>query len=556
MSKAFLIGEDCRKSILSGVKKLADLVLVTMGPKGKNVIIGPISPQPGVPPIGAPISTKDGVTVARAITLSDPFEEMGCQLVKEVAGRTCDIAGDGTTTSVALTYEIFSNGLSLMDNGYSALDLRDGLNLGLKLVLAEIEKMAKPVDTKEDLLNVSVISTNNDPDLGGVIAEAYELVDRNGLVTAEAVPGVDNAARLVNGVELKSGYVHPAYLDSGETSASLDKCYVLMLDRELSHLQECEDLLTAIAGKNASLLIIAKDVTKIALKTLVHNHKHGVLKSCAIKTPTFGAYQDKWVEDLAVIFGTTIFSDEKGLPLSEATIEMLGYAESIEVGRHSTKVTNPRRDEAKIKEQMELYGEDQALLLGDRERFDISKRKQFLTSRAAIITVGYLTELELREKGDRADDAMAAVSAAIEEGIVPGAGMALFNAASKVELDKVDEKFRPAVELLIGACTRPAIQILMSAGEDVETILAQIVSAAPNDSYGYNAATCEFGDLFDMGVVDPKKVTRTALQNALSIALLLLTTEAVIVDRPDDPSSWQPPAGFRLPSENGMNHKY
>lgn len=556
MGKAVLYSDEARKKILEGVQILAKTVAVTMGPKGRNVIIGPISPSPGVPPIGAPVITKDGVTVARAITLSDPFREMGAQLVKEAAGRTCDLAGDGTTTSTVLTAEIFSQGMGLMDSGYSALALRDGLNLGLKLVLAEIEKMAKPVNTKEDLLNVSVISTNNDPDLGGVIAEAYELVDRNGLVTAEAVPGVDNAARLVNGVELKSGYVHPAYLDQGETSSSLDKCYVLMLDRELSHLHECEALFTAVAEKNASLLIIAKDVTKTALKTLVHNHKHGVLKSCAIKTPTFGAYQDKWMEDLAVIFGTIIYSDDKGLSLSEATIESLGYAESIEVGRHSTKVTNPRRDEAKIKEQMELYSEDQALLLGDRERFDISKRKQFLTSRAAIITVGYLTELELREKGDRADDAMAAVAAAIEEGIVPGAGMALFNAASNVELDKVDEKYRDAVELLVGACTRPAIQILLNAGEDFEAILAQVVSDAPNDSYGYNAATCEFGDLFEMGVVDPKKVTRTALQNALSIALLLLTTEAVIVDRPDDPSSWQPPAGFRLPSENNLNHKY
>lgn len=556
MGKAVLYSDEARKKILEGVQILAKTVAVTMGPKGRNVIIGPISPSPGVPPIGAPVITKDGVTVARAITLSDPFREMGAQLVKEAAGRTCDIAGDGTTTATVLTAEIFSQGMELMDGGYSALALRDGLNLGLKLVLAEIEKMAKPVNTKEDLVNVSVISTNNDPDLGGVIAKAYELVDRNGLVTAEAVPGVDNSARLVNGVELKSGYVHPAYLDQGETSSSLDKCYVLMLDRELSHLHECEALFTAIAEKNASLLIIAKDITKTALKTLVHNHKHGVLKSCAIKTPTFGAYQDKWMEDLAVIFGTIIYSDDKGLSLSEATIESLGYAESIEVGRHSTKVTNPRRDEAKIKEQMELYSEDQALLLGDRERFDISKRKQFLTSRAAIITVGYLTELELREKGDRADDAMAAVAAAIEEGIVPGAGMALFNAASNVELDKVDEKYRDAVELLVGACTRPAIQILLNAGEDFQTILEQVVSDAPNNSYGYNAATCEFGDLFEMGVVDPKKVTRTALQNALSIALLLLTTEAVIVDRPDDPSSWQPPAGFRLPSENNLNHKY
>lgn len=556
MSKAFLTGNDCRKSILNGVSKLAELVLVTMGPKGRNVVIGPIAPQPGTPPIGAPIITKDGVTVARSITLSDPFEEMGCQLVKEVAGRTCDLAGDGTTTSVALTYEIFSQGMTLMEGGYSALELRDGLNLGLRLVLEQVDNMAKPVDSKEDLLNVSIISANNDPDLGGAIAEAYELVDRNGLVTAEAVPGVDNSARLINGIELKSGYVNPAFLDEGEATSVLEKCYVLILDRELSHLHDCETLFTQIAEKNASLLVIAKDVTKLALKTLVHNHRHGVLSSCAIKTPTFGGFQDKWMEDLAMIFGTSIFSDDHGLALSEATLDMLGYAESIEVGRHTTKVTNPKRDEGKISEQMKHYQEDVELLLGDRERFDIKKRMQFLTSRAAVITVGYATELELREKGDRADDAMAAVTAAIEEGIVPGAGMTLFNAAKNVDLSVVDEKYLPAVELLIGACTRPAMQILSNAGENVEEILAQVVTAAPSESYGFNAATGEFGDLFEMGVVDPKKVTRTALQNALSIALLLLTTEAVIVDRPDDPSSWQPPAGFRLPSENGLNHKY
>lgn len=556
MGKAILYADEARKKILEGVQILAKTVSVTMGPKGRNVIIGPIAPQPGVQPIGAPIITKDGVTVARSITLSDPFQEMGAQLVKEAAGRTCDLAGDGTTTSTVLTAEIFSQGMQLMDSGYSALALRDGLNLGLKLILAEIDKMTKPVDTSEDLLNVSIISTNNDPDLGGVIAAAYELVDRNGLVTAEAVPGVDNSVRIVNGLELKAGFVHPAFLDAGAASATLTKCYVLMLDRELSHLNECEQLFVKIAEKNASLLVIAKDVTKLALNTLVHNHKNGILKSCAIKTPTFGAYQDKWVEDLAMLFGTVIYSDDSGLSLSEATLESLGYAESIEVGKYTTKITNPKRDEVRINEQIRSYDVDQDVLIGERERYDIKKRKQFLTSRAAIITVGYATELELREKGDRADDAMAAVSAAIEEGIVPGAGMALFNAARKVNTGFIDEKYANAVELLIGACTRPAIQILLNAGEDSGAILSSILESGKSDSYGYNSASCEFGDLFEMGVVDPKKVTRTALQNAVSVALLLLTTEAVIVDRPDDPSSWQPPAGYRLPSSTGLNHKY
>jgi chaperonin GroEL len=556
MSKAFLTGKECRNSILVGISKLADLVLVTMGPKGRNVIIGPSAPQPGVPPIGAPVITKDGVTVARSITLSDPFEEMGCQLIKEVAGRTCDIAGDGTTTSVALTYEIFSQGLDLMNSGYSALSLRDGLNVGLNLILSEIDTMSKPVATKKDLRNVSIISANNDPDLGGVIAEAYELVDRDGLVTAEAVPGVGNSVRLVNGVELKSGYVHPAFLNDGSSSSALDRCYVLLLDRELSNLHECEQLFTKIAEKNASLLVIAKDVTKIALKTLVHNHKNGILNSCAIKIPTFGAYQDKWIEDLAMLLGTTVYSDDKGMPLSDATLDSLGYADFIEVSRHSTKITGPKRDEAKINEQIRIYETDQNTLLGDRERYDIKRRRQFLTSRAAIITVGYTTELELREKGDRADDAMAAVAAAIEEGIVPGAGMALLNASKSIDLSLIKEEYRPAVEILLSACSRPAIQILTNAGVDVASVISTLVNHKDSKTLGYNSANNTFGDLFEMGIVDPKKVTRTALQNALSISLLLLTTEAVIVDRPDDPSSWQPPAGFRLPSGTGLNHKY
>jgi len=552
MPKDFIKGNSAREAIFVGVEKLANLVSVTMGPKGRNVIIGPARVNDG-PPIGAPIITKDGVTVARSVVLEDPFEEAGCQLVKEAAGRTADVAGDGTTTSTVMTAEILQKGLSLMNSGYSALSLRDGLNLGLKLILENIDKLSRPIESSQDLLNVSTISANNDPDLGGVIAKAYELVDRDGLITAEAVPGVANSVRLIDGLELKSGYIHSAFLDKGHAISALKRCHVLILNDELSHIEDCKELFTEVAKRNASLLVIGKNINKLALKTMVHNHQAGVLKSCAIKIPTFRANPDSWLEDLAMLLGTYVIGEDSGIPLADVTFDDLGFAGQVEVGRHSTKIIEPKRDEARIEEQTKTYESDLKLLIGDNERFDIRKRKQFLTSKAAIITVGYSTELELKEKGDRADDAIFAVSAAIEEGIVPGGGMALFRAAEKVDLEQVSEEYRPAVETLVSACVRPFVQIVTNAGLEPAAILGNI----PDEEFsGFNLVTEEYGNLFEMGVVDPKKVTRTALQNALSIGLLLLTTEAVIVDRVDNPTGWTPPPGWRLPSSTGLNHKY
>lgn len=552
--KDIVYNKEARNKILEGVRILARTVSVTMGPKGRNVIIGPPKLGDG-PPVGAPTITKDGVTVARAVVLGDPCMEMGCQLVKEVAGRTAEIAGDGTTTATVLTEEIYSRGLELIDSGYSPLYLRDGLNLALELVLKEIDELSRSIDTKEDLVNVSTISANNDPDLGGVIAEAFELVDREGLVMAEAKPGVKNSVRLIDGVELKSGYINEHFLDSGQSMSALENCRVLLLDREMSHIEDAKNLFNQIAQNNESLLVIAKDVNKIALKTLVENHRTGFLKNCAIKIPNFGAYQDRWFEDLSIVLGTKIMGEERGLPLKDLEVSDLGFAKKVEVSKYGTRIVSPERDEERTSFQIAQYEEDLEKLIGESERVDIRKRKGFLTNKASVITIGYNTELELREKDDRLIDATSAVRAAIDEGIVPGGGMALFNAASKINIDSVEEKYRPAVELLVSACVRPAIQIISNTGADPAAILERIIKEGGN-SFGYNSADDSFGDLFDMGVVDPKKVTRTALQNALSVALLLLTTEAIIVESLEDPSGWQPPAGWRLPSKDGLNHKY
>lgn len=552
MAKIFSTGNDARQKIADGVFKLANLVACTMGPQGRNVIIGP--PKVGDSPLGAPTITKDGVSVARACVLEDPFEEMGCQLVKEAAGRTVDLAGDGTTTATVLAAEIIKNGIDKMNEGYSPLDLRDGLAYVSKLILEHLEQNAKSIVSDEDLLNVSIISTNNDRELGGLIAKAYQMVNREGMVTAEAVPGQTSYVKLIEGTEIKSGFIHQAMLDKGQSSSILEKCRILIIDRELSNINECLNLLQDAHQKGDSILIIAKDITKLALESLVVNHQKGLLKNVGIKIPTFAGQYDQWLDDLALNLGTTVFEGSKGIPLSTATYDMLGYASAVEVTRTSTKVTGVQKDMAKVNAKLAQYEKDVKILIGDTERYDIKNRIAFLCAKAAVVMVGYSTELELREKGDRIDDAVSAVDAAIEEGIVLGAGKALFNAAKSVDISTIPERFRGAAEILLSSCVRPCAQILLNAGhlEDLEYLM----SSSSYDEEGINCATGLACNLWDAGIIDPKKVTRVAFQNAVSIASLLLTTEAMIVEDPQMPAGWQPVAGWRMQSKTNLNHQY
>ncbi len=549
MAKDLSFGNSAREKVLAGVEKLAKTVAVTMGPKGKFVILGK--------PFGAPTITKDGVSVAREINLADPIEEMGCQLVKESAGRTADIAGDGTTTSTVLTYQLFKGGMTLVDSGYSPIHFREGIQWALSETLKNIDELSEPINTYDDLKNIAIISANNDPSLGAVIAEAFHIVGESGMVSAEACPGIADYTRKVDGLELKSGYISTGFLDKNETKTVLTNCRILICDREITHLTDNPGLFGELSQQNKSLLVICTDLKKEALQVLVTNHQAGRLKVSAIKIPNFGRKNDMWLEDLALLVGTKIVGEDRGFPLSEVVESDLGFAEKIEVSKYVTKITAPKSNRKLVEERISEYKTDMEKLIGDLDRKDIRDRLSFLSSNAAVITVGYSTEAELREKGDRVEDAMWALRAAQEQGYVPGGGFALLKAATGIDVSKAKKDWLPAIEVFIEACKSPAKQILANAQEDVDTIINNVMQSNVNDKfYGYNSAVSSYCNLKEAGIIDPRKVTRTALQNATSIALLLLTTEAVVSESADNPSGWQPPAGYRLPSNTGLNHKY
>jgi len=552
VAKDLTYSKDARKALLDGAEKLAKTVGVTMGPQGKNVILGKY--------VGAPVLTKDGVTVAREVTLEDPIEELACQLIKEAAGRTAAVAGDGTTTATVLTHEIFKRGNDLINSGYSPLSFKRGLEWATNSVVEELDKMASPVEGLETLRDIATISANNDSDLGDKIAEAFDAVGLEGTVAAEAAPGANTSVRFIDGVELKNGYVTNSFLvESGQTDIVLNNCNILICDEEISSLASCLALLNEASDNSTPILVLARNVKQEALATLVANNKIGRLSSVAVKIPPMGVKssgtQREWLDCLAALVGTKIFGKDRGVPLSGATIEDLGFAKKVVVNRFLTKILEGRKDEGIVKEKLSLYKREQNTLLGDNDRIDVAKRIAFLKNKAAMITVGYSTELELREKGDRVDDAVFATRAAIEEGVVPGGGTAILRAARAVDLESLEEGLRPAAQVLLDSCCRPIAQISENGFQDSSEIIKEVLSS-DDFRFGYNAATGKFEDLIAAGVIDPKKVTRTALQNAASISLLLINTEAIVSEQADNPSSWQPPAGWRPPEEGTLRHKY
>jgi chaperonin GroEL len=546
MSKIIIKNLSAREKIVGGVSKLADAVSATMGPQGKNVIIGKF--------VGAPVITKDGVSVAREIVLDDALEDLACQLVKEVAGRTADIAGDGTTTATVLVDEMVRRGSELMDTGYSPLKFKEGLSWTLDKIVGELNELSKPVENFGTLKSVASISSNNDFEMGGSIADAFELVGFNGTVSAEASPGAGYSVREIDGIELKSGYISPSFLEEGKSSIVMEKSSVLILNEKLTHLNECLPMLNELSNNNNPILIIAKSVKQEALNTLVANNNIGRLRVAAVEIPTFGKNQDEWLDDLSILLGTKIVGNN-GVRLRDISIDDLGFASKIIVGKHSTRILEGSTLQAKKSAKLSQYKQDSEILISESDRKDIESRISFLNGRAAVITVGYSTELELREKGDRIDDALSATRAAIDEGYIAGGGVTLAKIANSIDLTSLSEDLHPAANVILGACFRPITQILSNGFLDPTEIIAKILSSKDVD-FGYNAATNKYGDMIGFGVLDPKKVTRVALQNAASIALLLLNTDVMIAEKPEDPSSWQPPAGWRPPAKNNLNHKY
>ena len=552
MAKDLTYSKEAREKLLLGSEKLAKTVAVTMGPQGKNVILGKF--------VGAPVLTKDGVSVAREITLQDPIEELACQLIKEAAGRTASIAGDGTTTATVLAHEIFKLGSELIDDGYSPLSFKKGIEWAVSAVLDLLDEHAKPVDGLETLKSIASISANNDYEIGEKIAEAFYKVGLEGTVAAEAAPGDKTSVRFIDGVELKAGFVSNSFLaEKNSSEITLSKAKILIYEEELTSLGSSLALFNKLSDDGTPVLILAKDIKQEALATLIANNKIGRLKCVAVKLPVMGgigpAGEREWLDCLAALCGATIVGTERGLPLSQATVDDLGHAEKVSVNRLSTKILEGKKNLPQVQAKLKLYEDDSKKLLGDKELLDVRSRISFLKNKAAMITVGYSTELELKEKGDRVDDALCATRAALEEGFLPGGGVALLRASSAVNLDDLDRELWPAAKVLLKACRKPIFQILENGHLDPDPIIEGVLKSK-KFNYGYNAATSDYEDLVDSGVIDPKKVTRTALQNAASISLLLINTEAIVSEQSDNPSSWQPPAGWRPPENGTLRHKY
>lgn len=545
MAKDLTYSESARAKILAGSEKLSKTVAVTMGPQGKNVILGKF--------VGAPVLTKDGVSVAREIVLDDPVEDLSCQLIKEAAGRTAAIAGDGTTTATVLADEILKNGCDLLDGGYSPLSLRRGVEAAKEAIFQKLDEMKNDASSFEDLKNIATISANNDSDLGSSIAEAFVSVDMDGTVIAKAAPGVGNSVSIVDGIQLDNGWVSPAFALEGAAEIAFEDCRILICNEEMSNLNLYLKLLHSLSEENVPVLILAKDVNREVLQTLIANNRLGRIKAVAVKIPVLGVAQDEWVSALSTLVGTVVAGEE--CSVIDMKVDDLGFAGRVIVNQYSTRIVQGRKDEKRVAEKLAIYESDTQKLISEKMLIDSRNRISFLKSKAAVISVGYSTELELREKGDRVEDAICATKAAIEEGYVPGGGTALLRASSMINPYSFPEDIRPAVMVVLEACKRPIRQITGNADLNSEEIISGIL-ASDDYNFGYNAATNTFEDLVEAGVIDPKKVTRTALENAASISLLLINTGAVVSEQKDNPSSWQPPAGWRPPEDGKLSHKY
>ena len=546
MSKLALFSKEAQVTLISGVDKLSKLVSVTMGPKGRNVIIGK--------PVGAPVITKDGATVARETVLSDPIENLACDLVKEVAGRTAVIAGDGTTTATVLSDEILQRGSAVLSEGYSPVDFRDGINWACERISEILEKNSLQNPSEQDIINIATVSTNNDNELGLSIGSAYNWAGEDGTVGAEAYPGIKTSFSKIDGVSLNSGYLSPSFLNAAkESEVVLEDCKVIIADEKINDVTKYLDLLNNIKQQNFSVLVISRGLSNEVLKSLVENSKRNILKVCSIMMPEEIDSQEA-LDDLSILLGGSVFGRKFGNSPDSSSIEELGFAERVVVDRFKTQIFNPNTNQVRKDKKIADYKQDYEQPVTDSDRLMLKKRIAFLTSKAAMISVGYKTELELRQKGDRVEDAMHATYAAITEGIVAGGGTALLVASREFLKMNIPKKWEIPSNILADACVRPIRQILQNAGIDAEPIISKILNSK-DKNYGYNVMTGTHCNMISAGIVDPLKVTKTALSNSVSVSSLILNTGAVLAESPTNPSDWQPPPGWR-PPDGILNHEY
>jgi chaperonin GroEL len=536
MAKEISFNSDARAKLKAGVDALADAVKVTLGPKGRNVVISK--------PFGGPHVTKDGVSVAKEIVLKDPMENLGAQMVKEVASKTADIAGDGTTTATVLAQALVNAGLKVVAAGSNPIDLKRGMDKAVSRVVAELKTISKEVGSDNSKIKqIASISANNDNTIGSLIAEAMKVVGNDGVITVEEAKGTETEVKTVEGMQFDRGYLSPYFVTNQEKMLTeLENPYILLIDKKVSSMKELLPILEPVVQTGQGLLIIAEDVDGDALGTLVVNRIRGALKIAAVKAPGFGDKRREMLEDLAALTGGTVVSDVTGVTLANMTMDMLGQAEKIEISKDKTTIINGAGEATAIKDRITKLRVSIETCTSDYEKEKLQERLAKLAGGVAVLYIGAPTETEMKEKKDRVDDALAATRAAVEEGIVPGGGVALIRcqtALDEVETVNADEKI--GVDIVRKSLEAPLYQIVANAGGNGDVVVHFVKEATPDFAYGYNARTNEYGDMIEMGVIDPTKVTRTAIENAVSIASMILMTECVIVDEPKEDDEPQMP---------------
>ena len=523
-AKQVLFHEAARTKIIEGVNVLADAVKVTLGPRGRNVILNRS--------YGPPLVANSGVIVAKEIELKDKFENMGAQMVKEVASKTSDVAGDGTTTATVLAQAIVHEGMKFVAAGMNPMDLKRGIDLAVAATIAELRKISKPCMTNKEIAQVGAISANADSAIGDIIAQAMEKVGKEGVITIEDGRGLQNELEVVEGMQFDRGYLSPYFINNPDKQiVALDEPYILLYDKKISNIRDLLPLLELIAKASRPLLIIAEDVEGEALATLVINNLRGILKTVAVKAPGFGDRRKDMLADIAILTGGEVISEEVGLTLEKITLKNLGQAKRIEVGKDDTTLISGAGDPQMIQNRIKLIRKQIEEATNSYDKEKLQERAAKLSGGVAVIKVGAATETGMKEKKIRIEDAMHATRAAVEEGILPGGGVALLRARAAIsELHGDNSEQDAGIKIVLRALEEPLRQIVANGGGEPSVVLNKVLEG--KGSFGYNAATEEYGDLLEMGVLDPTKVTRSALQNAASIAGLTLTTDAMVADLP------------------------
>ena len=524
-AKDVRFGETARAKMFAGVNILADAVKITLGPKGRNVVLERS--------YGAPTITKDGVSVAKEIELKDKFENMGAQMLKEVASKTSDVAGDGTTTATVLAQSIIQEGMKFVAAGMNPMDLKRGIDKAVLATVEELKKISKPCTTSKEIAQVGSISANADEDIGKIIADAMDKVGKEGVITVEDASGLNNELDVVEGMQFDRGYLSPYFINNADRQiALLETPYVLLHDKKISNIRELLPVLEQVAKAGKPLLIVAEDVDGEALATLVVNNIRGILKTCAVKAPGFGDRRKAMLEDIAILTGGTVIAEEVGLTLEKASLKDLGQAKRIEIAKEDTTIIDGAGDPKNIESRVKQIRTQIEEATSDYDKEKLQERVAKLAGGVAVIKVGAATEVEMKEKKARVEDALHATRAAVEEGIVAGGGVALIRARANIKVKGDNHDQDAGIKILLRALEEPLRQIVANTGEEPSVVANKVKEGKGN--FGYNAATNEYGDLVQMGVLDPTKVTRYALQNAASIAGLMLTTDAMVAEQVEE----------------------